>query len=126
MTPSFDNATVGVTILNDRIPGRHETPETPRGATIEDDVMIGGGVTLLPGIRIGERSFIAAGAVVTKDVPPRSFVQGVPGVIQPLPATLDRPNDRALTIQPLDLWHPAVPLADQPDWPDDWPERWAG
>ena len=39
----------GVTILNDRIPGRHATPETPRGPTIEDDVMIGGGVTLLPG-----------------------------------------------------------------------------
>ena len=88
--------------------------------------MIGGGVTLLPGIRIGERSFIAAGAVVTKDVPPRSFVQGVPGVIRPLPAALDRPNDRTLTIQPLDLWHPAVPRSDEPDWPDDWPERWAG
>ena len=66
----------GVTILNDRIPGRHETPETPRGATIEDDVMIGGGVTLLPGIRIGERSFIAAGAVVTKDVPARQLRPG--------------------------------------------------
>ena len=73
----------GVTILNDRIPGRHPTPETPRGPTIEDDVMIGGGVTLLPGIHIGERSFIAAGALVTKDVPARSFVQGVPGVIRP-------------------------------------------
>jgi acetyltransferase-like isoleucine patch superfamily enzyme len=115
----------GVTILNDRIPGRHPTPETPRGPTIEDDVMIGGGVTLLPGIHIGERSFIAAGAVVTKDVPPRSFVQGVPGVIRPLPAALDRPNERSLTIQPLDLWHPAVPASDQPDWPGDWPERWA-
>ena len=116
----------GVTILNDRIPGRHETPETPRGATIEDDVMIGGGVTLLPGIRIGERSFIAAGAVVTRDVPPRSLVQGVPGVIRPLPAALDRPNDRTLTIQPLDLWHPLSDAADQPDWPGDWPERWVG
>jgi hypothetical protein len=51
-------------------------------------------------------------------------VQGVPGVIRPLPAALDRPNDRALTIQPLDLWHPAAALADQPDWPADWPERW--
>ena len=36
----------GVTVLNDRIPGRHPAPETPRGPTIEDDVMIGGGVTL--------------------------------------------------------------------------------
>ncbi len=114
----------GVTILNDRIPGRHETPETPRGPTIENDVMIGGGVTLLPGIRIGEGSFIAAGAVVTRDVPAGSFVQGVPGVSRPLPPALDRPNDRTLTIQPLDLWHPRGEAATQPDWPEDWPERW--
>ena len=88
-----------MTILNDRIPGRHETPETPRGATIEDDVMIGGGVTLLPGIRIGERSFIAAGAVVTKDVPARSFVQGVPGV-DPAAARRAGPAERPLPDDP--------------------------
>ena len=114
----------GVTVLNDRIPGRHPAPETPRGPTIEDDVMIGGGVTLLPGIHIGERSFIAAGAVVTKDVPAGSLVQGVPGVARPLPAALDRPNDRTLTIQPLDIWHPRGAAADQPTWPADWPESW--
>lgn len=114
----------GVTILNDRIPGRHESPEVPRGPTIEDDVMIGGGVTLLPGIRIGAGSFVAAGAVVTGDVPPRSLVKGVPGRIQPLPDDLDRPNDRGLTIQPLDLWHPGVARSAEPDWPVDWAERW--
>ena len=114
----------GVTILNDRLPGRHEEDEDPRGPTIEDDVMIGGGVTLLAGIRIGERSFIAAGAVVTKDVPPRSFVKGVPGSIEPLPGTLDRPNDRRLTIQPIDLWHPKGENAAHPDWPAYWKERW--
>jgi acetyltransferase-like isoleucine patch superfamily enzyme len=114
----------GVTFLNDRIPGRHGNPETPRGPTIENDVMIGGGVTLLPGIHVGERSFVAAGAVVTRDVPAGSFVQGVPGVIRPLPAALDRPNDRWLTIQPLDLWQPDVPAGDEPTWPEDWPETW--
>jgi hypothetical protein len=86
--------------------------------------MIGGGVTLLPGIHVGERSFVAAGAVVTRDVPAGSFVQGVPGVIRPLPAALDRPNDRWLTIQPLDLWQPDVPAGDEPTWPEDWPETW--
>lgn len=106
-----DNVFVGpgVTFLNDRLPGRVEVMTTPQGATIEDDVMIGGGCTIMPGITIGERSFIAAGAVVTKDVPAKSFVVGVPGRIEPLPASLDMPNNRRLTHQPLDLWHPLMP-----------------
>ncbi|MCH7735433.1 MAG: N-acetyltransferase, partial [Chloroflexi bacterium] len=62
------------TFLNGKYPGRRDEMRPPRGATVEDDVMIGGGATILPEITIGERSFIAAGAVVTKDVPPRSFV----------------------------------------------------
>jgi acetyltransferase-like isoleucine patch superfamily enzyme len=113
----------GVTFLNDRMPGRVDDMETPRGATIEDDVMIGGGCTIMAGIIIGERSFIAAGAVVTKDVPPRSFVAGVPGKIQPLPARLDRPNNRQLTVQPRDLWHPDTPNLDALDWPPYWGSR---
>jgi len=113
----------GVTFLNDRMPGRVDVMETPRGATIEDDVMIGGGCTIMAGVTIGERSFIAAGAVVTKDIPPRSFVAGVPGRIQPLPAHLDRPNNRALTQQPLDLWHPDTPNLDALDWPPYWASR---
>lgn len=99
----------GTTLLNDKLPGRLEEMPTPRGPTIEDEVVIGGGCTILPGVRIGERSFIAAGAVVTKDVPPRSLVIGVPGRIQPLPDKLDRPNNRRLTRQPTDLWHPDTP-----------------
>ena len=110
----------GVTFVNDPLPGRTEVMETPHGATIEDDVMIGGGCTIMAGIRIGERSFIAAGAVVTKDVPARSFVIGVPGKIGPLPANLDRPNNRKLTTQPLDLWHPNTRDLDAIDWPPHW------
>jgi len=110
----------GVTFLNDRQPGRVEVMETPRGATIENDVMIGGGCTIMAGVKIGERSFIAAGAVVTKDIPSRSFVIGVPGKISPLPANLDRPNNRKLTVQPLDLWHPNAPNLDAIEWPAHW------
>ena len=99
----------GVTFLNERQPGRVEVMSTPKGATIEDDVMIGGGCTISPEITIGERSFIASGAVVTKDIPPRSFVVGVPGRIEPLPRKLDMPNNRRLTLQPLDIWHPLTP-----------------
>ncbi len=51
------------------LPRSRRTPmPTPRGPTIEDDVMIGGGCTILPGVRIGARSFIAAGAVVSCDI----------------------------------------------------------
>src|SRR5512136_638708 len=47
-----DNVFVGpgVTFLNDRLPGRVEVMGVPRGATIEDDVMIGGGCTIMAGI----------------------------------------------------------------------------
>lgn len=117
-----DNVFVGpgVTFLNDRYPGRLEVMPIPRGATIEDDVMIGGGCVILPGITIGERSFIAAGAVVNKDVPPRSLVMGVPGRIEPLPAKFDMINNRQLTIQPLDLWNPRSQNISAVTWPPDW------
>jgi acetyltransferase-like isoleucine patch superfamily enzyme len=45
---------------------------------IEDDVWIGHGVTILQGVRVGNGAIIAAGAVVTKDVPSYSIVGGVP------------------------------------------------
>jgi acetyltransferase-like isoleucine patch superfamily enzyme len=113
----------GTTFLNERLPGRLDAPPTPGGATIEDDVMIGGGCVILPGVTIGARSFIAAGTLVSKDVPAGSFVIGSPGEARPLPAHLDRPNSRRLTEQPLDLWHPRSDIGGL-DWPGDWPERY--
>ena len=50
------------------------------------------GVVLLPGTCIGAGSFIAAGAVVTKNIPAGKLVVGVPGRIRPLPETLREPN----------------------------------
>lgn len=49
-----------------------------RGITLEDDVWIGAGVCVVDGVRIGAHSIAAAGAVVTKDVPPYSIVGGSP------------------------------------------------
>lgn len=46
--------------------------------TIGNDVWIGGNVTILPGVTIGNNVIVAAGAVVTKDVPDNSLVGGVP------------------------------------------------
>ena len=45
---------------------------------IEDKVWIGGNATILPGVTVGENSIVAAGAVVTKDVPADSIVGGNP------------------------------------------------
>ena len=45
---------------------------------IGNDVWIGGNVTILPGVTIGNNVVVAAGAVVTKDVPDNSLVGGVP------------------------------------------------
>jgi acetyltransferase-like isoleucine patch superfamily enzyme len=69
----------GVTMTNDDTMARHG-PETPlRGATLRRACRVGGGVVLAPGVVIGEEAFIAAGAVVVRDVPERAVVMGVPG-----------------------------------------------
>ena len=49
--------------------------------TIEDDVWIGANAVILPGVTIGEHCVVAAGSVVTKDVPPHSLVAGVPAKV---------------------------------------------
>lgn len=48
---------------------------------IGDDVWIGANAVILPGVTLGNHCVIAAGAVVTKDVPPHSLVAGVPAKI---------------------------------------------
>ncbi len=45
---------------------------------VEDDVWIGSNVVILKNVRLGAGCVVAAGAVVTKDVPPRAIVGGVP------------------------------------------------
>lgn len=49
--------------------------------TIEDDVWIAARCTILSGVTIGKGSVIAAGSVITKDIPPYSVVAGVPGKV---------------------------------------------
>jgi len=62
------------------------------GPVIEDGVTLGGGAVVLPGVRIGHDSFVAAGAIVTKDIPPFSLVVGGPGKPSPLPEKLRARN----------------------------------
>jgi acetyltransferase-like isoleucine patch superfamily enzyme len=66
---------------NDDTMSRHG-PETPmRGATLRRACRVGGGVVLTPGVEIGAEAFLAAGAVVTRDVPPRGVAMGVPAKV---------------------------------------------
>lgn len=64
--------------------GRTDIPMSLQGETpdelviLEDDVWLGRNVIILPGVRIGKGSIVAAGAVVTKSVEPYSIVGGIP------------------------------------------------
>lgn len=59
---------------------RREHPSIGRFGpiTVGDNVFIGTGAVLLPGVTVGNDSVIGAGAVVNRDVPPRTIVAGVP------------------------------------------------
>lgn len=48
---------------------------------IGNDIWVGANAVILPGVTIGDHSVIAAGAIVTKDVPPHSLVAGVPAKV---------------------------------------------
>jgi acetyltransferase-like isoleucine patch superfamily enzyme len=68
-----------VVTTNDDFMGRTERRhELVKGPTIRRGARVGGGAVLCPGVEIGEDAFVGAGAVVTKDVPPRVVVVGNP------------------------------------------------
>ena len=53
-------------------------PAMAAPVVVEQGAFLGANVTVLPGLRIGSQAFVAAGSVVTADVPPRTLVAGVP------------------------------------------------
>lgn len=61
--------------------GRRKKKAYSKPVTIGDDVWIGGNCTILPGVTIGNNVIVAAGAVVTKDVPDNCVVGGIPAQI---------------------------------------------
>ena len=68
-----------VVTTNDNFMGRTDRRrELMQGPTIRRGARIGGGAILCPAVEIGEEAFVGAGAVVTKDVPPRTVVVGSP------------------------------------------------
>jgi UDP-2-acetamido-3-amino-2,3-dideoxy-glucuronate N-acetyltransferase len=75
-----DDVFVGpsATTTNDDTMSRHG-PEMPlRGAILRRACRIGGGAVLTPGVEVGEEAFLAAGAVLTKNLPSRAVAMGVP------------------------------------------------
>ena len=63
---------------NDDTMSRHGPDMQLRGATLRRACRVGGAAVLTPGVEIGEEAFVAAGAIVTKDVPARTVVMGTP------------------------------------------------
>ena len=58
--------------------GRREHLGIAKPVKIGNDVWIGGNVTILPGVEIGNNVVVAAGAIVTKNIPDNSLFGGVP------------------------------------------------
>lgn len=76
----------GATLTNDRYPIR--TIATLEGPIIRKGASIGAGSVILPGVEIGRGAVTAAGAIVTKDVPPWKLAVGVPAQVRDLPKKL--------------------------------------
>lgn len=87
-----DNVFIGprAVLTNDPYPVRQDVDLA--GPIIEDGVSIGANATVLPDVTVGNGSFVAAGAVVTRDVPPETLAVGTPAVHQQLPQELTPEN----------------------------------
>lgn len=71
-----------VTTTNDNFMGRTDARHALiKGAIIRRGARVGGGVVILPGIEIGAEAFVAAGALVTRDVPAGKLVAGLPAQV---------------------------------------------
>lgn len=85
-----ENSTLayGVTILTTADPNGPKNklselyPAISEPVVIGDDCWIGARALILPGVKIGNRSVVAAGSIVTKDVPEESLVAGIPAVVK--------------------------------------------
>jgi len=68
----------GAVTSNDDTMSRHPPGQALEGASLRRACRVGAGAVIVPGVEIGEEAFVAAGAVVTRDVPARAVVMGVP------------------------------------------------
>lgn len=89
-----DNVFLGpnAVLTNDPYPLRQDV--SLAGPILNDHVSVGANATILPDVTVGERAFIAAGAVVTEDVPAETLAVGNPARHEPLPEQLQGGNDQ--------------------------------
>jgi acetyltransferase-like isoleucine patch superfamily enzyme/dTDP-4-dehydrorhamnose 3,5-epimerase-like enzyme len=80
------------TFTNDHFPRSKQRMEKPLQTLVRRGASIGANATILPGLTIGPNAMVAAGAVVTRDVPPNAIVMGNPARITGYVDT-DRPKD---------------------------------
>ncbi len=87
-------------VMLNKMLGEKTYRETVGCIEIMDNVFVGTNVTILNNVRIGANTIIAAGAVVTKDVPPNSIVGGVPAKVI---CTLDEYLSRRKNLYPEEM-----------------------
>jgi acetyltransferase-like isoleucine patch superfamily enzyme len=80
-------------LTNDRYPLRRRAEYEPAGPMLDDGVTVGANATILPGVHLGEGAMVAAGSVVTRDVPPWYLAVGSPARCRPLPGELRERNE---------------------------------
>lgn len=77
----------GVVTTNDPTAGRRGPDRALHGATLRRGCRIGAGAVLLPGVEVGADAFVAAGSIVSRDVPAGALVMGAPArVVRDVPA----------------------------------------
>ena len=84
-----------VSFTNDNFPRSKKIPDQFLETVIEDGASIGAGAVVLPGLRIGRNAMVAAGAVVTRSVPPNALVMGNPARIVSY-VDAQKPNSNSL------------------------------
>jgi acetyltransferase-like isoleucine patch superfamily enzyme len=117
-----DDVFVGpnATFTNDRMPRSRQWPASFLQTLVRRGASIGANATILPGLTIGEKATVGAGAVVTRSVPPNAIVQGNPARIvgyvdsiksaprageQAAPANVTPTRVRGVTLHELPLVH---------------------
>lgn len=85
------------TFTNDRVPRAFNTEWKITPTRVHDGASIGANATIVCGIELGEYCMVAAGAVVTRDVPPYTLVMGNPA--RPI-AKIDKLGNRIQDLDP--------------------------
>lgn len=88
-----DNVFIGpcAVLTNDKYPIRIKSDL--KGPTLRRGASVGANSTILPGVEVGEGAMVAAGALVTKDVPPWKLAIGFPAIFKDLPEELRTLNN---------------------------------